>query len=100
MKPEFTPLLAIGRRAERYLGVDQYGDAPLGDRADLGDRQRQLIGREGDRLGVKITARQHFALTRKHQRIVGHGVGFAQRVSPAVRIDRDTPHHLRLAAGE
>ena len=39
MKPEFRPGSARQeRRQARHDGVDQHRDAPLGDRADLGDR--------------------------------------------------------------
>ena len=87
------------RRQAAHLGVDQQRDAPLGDRADLGDRQRQLIGRERHRLGVKIAARQHLAIAREHQRIVGHGVGLAQqRGARAAQQIEARAHHLRLAA--
>jgi hypothetical protein len=40
--------------------VDQHGEAPLGERPDLGDRERQVVGGERDRLGVEVAAREHF----------------------------------------
>ena len=44
------------RRQRAELGVDQKCHATLGKRADLGDRDRQRIGGEGDRLGVEVAA--------------------------------------------
>ncbi len=55
--------------------VDHQGDAALRDGADLGQRERDLVGGEGDRLGVEIAARDDPALVDENERIVGHGVG-------------------------
>ena len=53
------------RRQARQRRVDQHGDAPLRERADLADRQRDHVGREGHRLGVEVAARQHHARRRR-----------------------------------
>ena len=45
------------RRQARHAGVDQHRDAPLGDRADLGDRDRHRVGGQRHRLGVEVAAR-------------------------------------------
>ena len=57
MKPQLRPGLGgeEGRQA-RHAGVDQHRDAPLGDRADLGDRERHRVGGERHRLGVEVAA--------------------------------------------
>ena len=59
MKPELSPGSGV-RNAGRpgQSRIHQHGDAPLRQRADLADRQRQHIGREGDRFGVEIAAGQ------------------------------------------
>ncbi|GAO23902.1 hypothetical protein ALISP_3722 [Alicycliphilus sp. B1] len=41
----------------REARVQQQRQAPLGDRADLGQRQRDNVGREGHGLGVEVAAR-------------------------------------------
>jgi hypothetical protein len=51
MKPEFNP----GRQAAE-VGIDQQGDAALGQRADLGEHEREEIAREGHGFGVKVSA--------------------------------------------
>ena len=38
-------------------GVDELSDAPLADRAELGDGDRQQVHGERDRLAVEVTAR-------------------------------------------
>ena len=87
------------RRQARQRGVDQQRDTALGQRADFGSRDRQIVGGEGHRLGMKVAARQHFMGIRKHQRIVGDGIGFAQQHQAGVTHLIETgAHHLRLAA--
>ena len=57
MKPLFRPGSAREeRRQARDAGVDQHRDAALGDRADLGDRDRHRVGGERHRLGVEVAA--------------------------------------------
>ena len=70
------------RRQAGQRGVDQQRDAPLGERADLGDRERERVGGERHRLGVEVAAGEDLAVA-EHQRIVGHRVGFAHRASRA-----------------
>ena len=48
------------RRQARQRGVDEQRDAPLRQRADLGDREREIVGGEGHRLGVEVAAGEHF----------------------------------------
>ena len=101
MKPEFSPGFGVrnaGRPRQRR--VDQHGDAALGERADLADRQRDHVGGEGHRLGVEIAAGQRLAGRRRRSAdcrrrrwprspsVVG---GLAQHVEHGA-------HHLRLAA--
>ena len=100
MKPEFSP--GSRRQERRQAGqrrVDQHGDAPLGERADLADRQRDHVGGEGDRLGVEIAAGQRFAGVGEDQRIVGDavGLGLQRRRGLAQQVEHGA-HHLRLAA--
>ena len=82
-------------------GVDQHGDAALGQRADLGDRRGELVGGEGDGLGVEIAAGDASS----------PGIGEARAGCPSRRSPRSAgsraakrswsrhgAHHLRLAA--
>ena len=100
MKPELRP--GFGRQERRQAGqrrIDQHGDAALGERADLADRQRDHVGGEGDRLGVEIAARQRLVGVGEDQRIVGDAVGLVgeRRRGLAQEIEAGA-HHLRLAA--
>ena len=83
----------------RQRRIDQQRDAPLGERADLGDRQRQDVGGERDRLGVEVAAREDLARFREHERIVGHRVRLDEqrRGDVADQVEAGA-HHLRLAA--
>ena len=61
----------LGREESRQAGqgrINQKRDPPLGERADLADRQRDRVGGEGDRLGVKVAARQSFVAIGEDQR--------------------------------
>ncbi len=49
------------RRQAAHVLVDEQGNPALRQRADLGDRERQVVGGERDRLGVEIAAREHGA---------------------------------------
>ncbi len=76
MKPEFTPLFSTRNGGQAaHLGIDQNGDPPLRQAADLRNRERQRIGRERHGLGMEISAREHVALLDEQQRIVGDGIG-------------------------
>ena len=48
------------RRQAGEVGIHQQRDAALRQRADLGDREREVVGGEGDRLGVEVAAGQDF----------------------------------------
>ena len=87
------------RQAEIQRGVDEGSDAPLADRADLRQGQRNLVSGKGDRLGVKISARDDLAGLDQHQRIVGDGVGFdRQRAGGLHQQVKRGAGHLRLTA--
>ena len=92
----------LGREERRQPGerwIDQKRDPPLGERADFADRERNHVGGEGDRLGVKVAARQRFVGIGEDERIVGNGIRFRnqRRRGLAQKIEAG-PHHLRLAA--
>ncbi len=91
IRPEFRP--GIGRQERRQVEaerrVDHQRDAALGDGADLGEGQRDLVGGEGHRFGVEVAARDDAALGDQHQRIVGDGVGLdLQRAAGEVAAGR------------
>ena len=87
------------RRQARHAGVDQHRDAALGDRADLGDRDRHRVGGQRDRLGVEVAARDQLAaVVREDQRVVGDGVGLAH-AAPAPRGAAGRGRRRRPAAG-
>ena len=100
MKPELSPgLRRQERRQARQRRIDQHGDAPLGQRADLAERQRHDVGGEGDRLGVEVAARQRLAGVGEDQRIVGDAVGLGRQRRRRVAQDVEHgAHDLRLAA--
>ncbi len=90
----------IGRqewRQARDTGVDHHGHAPLGDGADLGDRAGHRVAGQGHGLGVEVAAADE--VVTDDQRVVRHGVGFAQQHQRRVaKLVQAGPHHLRLAA--
>ena len=101
MKPELSPGSGVEerRQAETERGIDQHRDAPLGDRADLAERQRDHVGGKGHRLGVEIAAGDDLAGLGKHQRIVGDAVRLDRQRARGLRASgRGSAHHLRLAA--
>ena len=87
------------RRQAGQVGVHHQRDAPLGQRADLGDREREIVRGEGDGLGVEIAAGENFAGLREHERIVRDRVrlGHEDRGRMAHLVEAGA-HHLRLAA--
>jgi hypothetical protein len=101
MKPELSPGLGCQERGqpEAEIRVHQHGDAPFGDRADLGDGERELVGGEGDGLGVEVAARQDRAVPGDDNGIIGNGVCFAFEgaCDLAQQVQAGT-HHLWLAA--
>ena len=72
-----TAILDQERWKSGQVRIHHQRDPPLGQRADLGDRQREIVGCERDRLGVKIAAGEY--LCRYLRR----------------RADCPTPHSLR-----
>ena len=87
-----------GRQAGQG-GIDQHGNPPLGQRADLADRERDDVGGEGHRLGVEVAARQRLVRFREDQRIVGDAVGLGrERLRRLAQYIERGAHDLRLAA--
>ena len=87
-----------GRQAA-HLRIDQQRHAALGDGTDLRAREREDIGREGHRLGVKVAPGEDLAGVGKHQRVVGDGVGLDDERRGLLRHQIQTgTHDLRLAA--
>ncbi len=79
--------------------VDEPLDPPLGDARELGDRQRERVERERERLAVEVPVRDELLVVDEHERVVGR----------RVQLDRDRPFdvveqvaaravHLRRAA--
>jgi hypothetical protein len=101
IRPEFSPGSGVrnGGRSKDKGRVDHQRDAALGDGADLGDGERDLVSGEGHRLGVKIAARDDLALGDQHQRIVGDRIGldFQCLAGKAQQIE-SRAGDLRLAA--
>ena len=60
MKPEFTPGVAREERRQPLveIGMHEPVDAPLGDRREVRQRDRQDVERHRDRLSVKVAAAQ------------------------------------------
>ena len=89
------------RRQAGQGRVDQHGGAPLGQRADLADRDGDHVGGEGDRLGVEIAAREQ-RLVAVSGKISGLSDtpfdSISQRLGRLAEQVEDGPHHLRLAA--
>ena len=87
-----------GRQA-RQGGIGQERDAPLGDGADLGQRQSDPLGRERHGLGVEVAARQDLAGVGEDEGVVGDAVGLALEHGTRLEEQVETgAHHLRLAA--
>ena len=85
------------RQAEIQRGIDQGGDPPLADRADLRQGQRNLVGGKGDRLGVKISTRDDLSGLNQHQRIVRDGVGLDRQGAGGLHQEiKRGAGHLRL----
>ncbi len=80
------------------MAVHHQRDATLGERADFGNRQRD-IRRHRHRLGVEVTAGDHVILGGEDQRVIGHRVGFGQQhLSRPADLGQAGAHHLRLTA--
>ena len=79
--------------------VHHQRDAALGQRADLGDGQGDIVGGHGHRLGVEVAAGNHLAFGGEHQRVVRHGVGLdAEHLGGLAQLGQAGAHDLRLAA--
>ena len=93
-----TRLRRQKRRQPRQRGIDQHGDAPLGERADLAGRDRQDVGGKRHRLGMEVAAGQRLAAVGEDQRIVGDPVRLRhQRRRCVPQQIQHGAHHLRLA---
>ena len=100
MKPELRPGFGV-RKAGRPDSAGSISSAMRRSamRADLGDRQRHRVGREGHRLGVEVAAGQRLAGVGEDQRVVGDGVGLAHQHGGGMAHQVEAgAHHLRLAA--
>ena len=81
------------------MAVHHQGDAALRQRANFGNRQRDIIRRHRHRFGVEVTAGNHVVLAGKYQRVVGYRVGFHQQhLRRLAKLGQAGPHHLRLTA--
>ena len=100
MNPEFRP--GLGRQERRQAGerrIDQHGDPPLGQRADLAERDGDHVGGERDRLGVEVAAGERLVGLGEDQRVVGDAVGLdLERLGRVAEQVEDRAHHLGLAA--
>ena len=69
---------AVGREERRQavgeVRVDEPLDAPLGDARELGDRHRERVERERERLAVEVAVRDERVVVDEHERIVGRRV--------------------------
>lgn len=87
-----------GGQAEGEGGINQKRDATLRNSADFTNRKRNLVGGKGNRLSMEIAAR-YGAPIRKHERIVGHGIGFDFQCACGLAQNIETGTvNLRLAA--
>jgi len=89
------------RRQARQRRIDQQRDAPLCQSTDLGEHQRERVGRERDGFRVEIAAGQHGPASAliEQQRIVRHRVRFDREDAGGVaQLIEAGPHHLWLAA--
>ncbi len=88
-----------GRQAA-HLRIHHQRGAALGERADLGDRDRHRVGGDRDRLGVEVAAGDDLAGIGEDQRVVGDRIGLAadHRGRMAQGVEAGA-HHLGLAPG-
>ena len=81
------------------MAVHHQRDAALGERADFGDRQRDIIRGHRHRFGMEVTAGDDVIFGGKDQRVIGDRVGFRQQhLSRLADLRQARAHHLRLAA--
>ena len=92
---------AIGhqeRRQLRHVLVHHQRDAALGQRADLGDGQGDIVGGHGHGLCVEVATGNHLAFSSEHQRVVGYRVGLdAEHLGGLTQLGQAGAHDLRLA---
>ena len=70
-----------------------------GDGTDLGERERDLVGRERHRLGVEVAARENAGIGAEHERVVGDRIGLDGERSRGLTEQIDArAGDLRLAA--
>ena len=88
-----------GRQAA-HLGVGQHGDAALGQRADLGQRDGDGVGGHGHRLGMEVAAGEDLALAARTPADCRTRALASRSITPAgeaQHVERRA-HHLGLAA--
>ena len=86
-------------RQLRHVFVHHHRNAALGNRADFGQCQRDVVGRHRHRLGMEIAAGEDFVVIGEHQRVIGNGVGLhRQHGGGLAQLGQCRTHHLRLAA--
>src|SRR5207249_3563841 len=77
--------------------IDQERDAPLRERTDLGDGEREYVGDDGDRLAVEVAAGKNFIS--QYQRVVRDRSRFSfEHARGMTQLVEACAHHLRLAA--
>ena len=87
------------RQPLRERRVDEPLDPPLGDVRELGDRHRERVEPERERLAVEVAVRDDQPLVDEHERVVGRGVELDRdrRLDVVEQIAARTVH-LRRAA--
>ena len=82
-----------------HVFIHHQRDTALGQRADFGNRQRDIIRRHRHRLGVEVAPGDHLVFLGEHQRVIGHRVGLHQQdLRRLTQLRQARAHHLRLAA--
>src|SRR5690349_23889695 len=85
------------RRQPGKRRIDEQRHSPLRERADLGDGNRQRIGRERNWLAVKVTPGED--LVADDERVIGDSARLALENSGCVaQLLEAGAHYLRLAA--
>jgi hypothetical protein len=81
--------------ARRQQGVD----AALGEARELGQREREVVERQRQRLAVEVAAGEDLPVGGEHERVVCHRVELAlERAAGVVERVADGAEHLRRAA--
>ena len=99
-EPGIESALAHQERGQLAQAViDQHRDATLGERADLGDGERQVVGGKGHGLRMEVAAGEHVAFLAKDERVVGDAVGLEQeRACDVLDLLQAGARNLGLAA--